>query len=38
MEKIDLKKKFKKLYNPSVKKVAVVDVPGMNLFRYHLIV
>lgn len=30
MEKIDLKKKFKELYNPSEKKVAVVEVPCMN--------
>lgn len=30
MEKIDLKKKFKELYNPSAKNVTLVDVPKMN--------
>jgi len=30
MEKIDLKKMFKELYNPSAKKVAFVEVPGIN--------
>lgn len=30
MEKIDLKKRFKKLYNPSTKEVAIDDVPEMN--------
>lgn len=30
MEKIDLKKKFKKLYNPSAKEVVVADIPEMN--------
>lgn len=28
--KIDLKKEFKQLYNPSAKEVSVVDVPAMN--------
>lgn len=30
MAKIDLKKKFKTLYNPSAKEAAIVDVPEMN--------
>ena len=30
MDKIDLKKKLKHLYNPSSKEVMVVDVPAMN--------
>jgi hypothetical protein len=30
MDKIDLKKELKKLYNPSAKEVSVVDVPAMN--------
>ncbi|UCE29471.1 MAG: GyrI-like domain-containing protein [Candidatus Bathyarchaeota archaeon] len=30
MTKIDFKKKLKQLYNPSVKKVEIVDVPLMN--------
>lgn len=30
MQKIDYKKEFKHLYNPSVQKVAIVDVPKMN--------
>jgi len=30
MDKIDLKKELKKLYNPSSKEVTVVDVPAMN--------
>ena len=30
MEKIDYKKEFKHLYQPSTKEVAVVDVPQMN--------
>jgi hypothetical protein len=30
MEKIDLKKELKYLYNPSAKEVATVDVPAMN--------
>jgi len=30
MEKIDLKKKFKHLYQPSTKEVDVVIVPAMN--------
>jgi hypothetical protein len=30
MEKIDLKKEFKHLYNPSVKEAGLVDVPAMN--------
>lgn len=31
MEKIDFKKRFKKLYNPSAKEVVVDDIPEMNL-------
>ncbi len=31
MEKIDFKKRFKKLYNPSAKEVVVADIPEMNL-------
>ena len=30
LEKIDLKKEFKSLYNPSAKEVAIVEVPQMN--------
>ena len=30
MEKIDLKKELKDLYNPSTKEIAIVDVPKMN--------
>jgi hypothetical protein len=30
MEKVDLKKELKLLYNPSAKEVSVVDVPAMN--------
>ena len=30
MDKIDLKKELKNLYNPSAKEVSVVDVPAMN--------
>ena len=30
MEKIDLKKELKQLYNPSAKEVSIVDVPDMN--------
>ena len=30
MDKIDLKKELKNLYNPSSKEVSVVDVPAMN--------
>jgi hypothetical protein len=30
MDKIDLKKELKNLYNPSVKEISVVDVPAMN--------
>ncbi len=30
MDKIDLKKELKNLYNPSVKEVTVVEVPAMN--------
>lgn len=30
MEKIDFKKKFKKLYNPSAKEIVVADIPEMN--------
>jgi len=30
MSKVDLKKEFKYLYNPSKKKISVVDVPKMN--------
>lgn len=30
MDKVDLKKEFKNLYNPSGKEVSVVDVPAMN--------
>jgi len=30
MEKIDYKKQLKHLYNPSVKRVDIVDVPSMN--------
>lgn len=30
MGKVDLKKEFKQLYNPSVKEISVVDVPAMN--------
>ena len=30
MDKIDLKKKLKNLYNPSSKEVTIVDVPSMN--------
>lgn len=32
MTKIDYKKELKHLYQPSVKEVAVVDVPQMNFF------
>ncbi len=30
MEKVDLKKELKALYNPSAKEVSIVDVPDMN--------
>ena len=30
MEKIDFKKKLKNLYQPSAKKVEIVEVPEMN--------
>ncbi len=30
MDKVDLKKELKELYNPSAKEVSVVDVPDMN--------
>ena len=30
MDKVDLKKEFKNLYNPSAKEISVVDVPVMN--------
>ena len=30
MDKIDLKKELKNLYNPSTKEVTVVDIPAMN--------
>src|SRR3990172_4432381 len=30
MQKVDLKKEMKHLYNPSVKEVNLVDVPAMN--------
>lgn len=30
MEKVDLKKEYKNLYNPSAKEVSIVDVPDMN--------
>ena len=30
MDKVDLKKELKTLYNPSAKEVTVVDVPAMN--------
>jgi hypothetical protein len=30
MQKIDLKKELKSLYNPSVKEVNLVDIPQMN--------
>jgi hypothetical protein len=30
LDKVDLKKEFKNLYNPSAKEVSVVDVPAMN--------
>ena len=30
MEKVDLKKKLKHLYNPSPKEISLVDVPQMN--------
>lgn len=30
MPKIDLKKEFKHLYNPSAKEVAIIDIPRMN--------
>jgi hypothetical protein len=30
MDKVDLKKEFKNLYNPSTKEISVVDVPIMN--------
>ncbi|MGD0451001.1 MAG: GyrI-like domain-containing protein [Candidatus Bathyarchaeia archaeon] len=30
MEKIDLRKELKHLYNPSAKEVSIVDVPAMN--------
>lgn len=30
MPKIDLKKEYKELYNPSAKEVSFVDVPAMN--------
>lgn len=32
MEKLDLKKELKHLYNPSVKEPEIVDVPEMNFF------
>jgi hypothetical protein len=34
MEKIDFKKKFKDLYNPSKKDISVVDVPPMNFVMF----
>ncbi len=30
MDKVDLKKEFKNIYNPSAKEISVVDVPAMN--------
>jgi hypothetical protein len=30
MDKVDLKKELKQLYNPSAKEISVVDVPAMN--------
>jgi len=30
MEKVDLKKELKNLYNPSAKEVSIIDVPDMN--------
>jgi hypothetical protein len=30
MDKVELKKEFKNLYNPSAKEISVVDVPAMN--------
>ena len=30
MEKIDLKKKLKALYNPTAKEVTLIDIPKMN--------
>ena len=30
MDKVDLKKELKHLYNPSAKEISVVDVPAMN--------
>ncbi|TFH25828.1 hypothetical protein E4G67_00375 [Candidatus Bathyarchaeota archaeon] len=30
MDKVDLKKELKNLYNPSAKEVSVVDIPAMN--------
>ena len=30
MQKIDLKKELRQLYNPSKKEISVVDVPAMN--------
>ena len=30
MDKVDLKKELKELYNPSTKEVSVIDVPDMN--------
>lgn len=35
MTKIDLKKELKHLYNPSAKKVAIVDVPKMNFLMIN---
>lgn len=35
MEKIDLKKELKHLYNPSIKEISVVDVPEMNFLSVN---
>jgi hypothetical protein len=35
MDKVDLKKELKKLYNPSTKEVSIVDVPEMNFLMIN---
>ena len=35
MEKVDLKKQLKHLYNPTAKEVSIVDVPAMNFLMIN---
>jgi hypothetical protein len=35
MEKVDLKKELKNLYNPSAKQIVAVDVPDMNFLMIN---